>query len=497
MDLLHNLLYHPAFSMKCSLILLLLSVVAQLGFTNALLYIPPLPKNDPFYAPPANLSKYLVGDIIDWRPTPQKIRTIYVPVNIQNSWQFKVRSTDSFGNPSAIITTLLQPYSADPTKLWSYQIAEDAAELNCASSYAIQFATQLNIEQQAEMIILETGLAKGWYVVVPDYEGLKSTFTAGWQSGHAVLDSIRAVLQTKDITNLNHDAKVQMFGYSGGSLATGWAVLLQSEYYPALTGQLIGTGIGGVTGNLTEIAIRNDGTIFAGFVALALRGLLNEYPALGHVLNEDVSAIDKAKFLSVTGNLCLIPAAVTYLFQTYFKGKWPLFKDGEQFFNRADVKAVLNNNTMALNKDYGVPTCPIFIHHGKADEIIPFDGAERVYNNWCEWGVQSCEFNVANTTGHILELVEGCSAALTWHTNRFAGIEPVSGCQRVERVTNLLYPGADLSTYQLLITLIESVLGKQVGEGLNRSVNKVPVGFKTLEDFLVSALAKLGNLPFR
>lgn len=478
--------------MKLSLVTYLFAVVAQLGLALAV-----TPTNDPFYKAPSNISAYNNGDIISWRPTPQKIRTIYVPVNIQDSYQFLVRSTDSFGNPNAIVTTLLVPYDADPTKLWSYQIAEDATTLNCAPSYAIQFATQLNIEQQAEMIILETGLAKGWYVVVPDYNGPKSTFGAGWQSGHAVLDSIRAVLKSNTVSGLNSDAKVQLFGYSGGSLAGGWAAQLQPSYAPELSTQLIGAALGGVVGNLTQVAQRCDGEVYAGLVALALRGLLNEYSALGYLVDQLVSPINKIKFYLTTGNLCLVPNVLAYPFQTFFKGWFPFFSDGAKFLQRTDVHAVLTNNTMALKKDDGVPLCPIFVFHGTADEIVPFAGAERVYTNWCSWGVKSIEFAVANTTGHALELIEGCGAAITWLADRFDGKDPVNGCLRTERTTNLEYPGADLTVYQLLITLVLSVLGAKIGEGLNRNVNKVPAGFKSLEDFLIAALASLGSIPIR
>lgn len=474
----------------------ILALVAQLNLVQAFIAKPAKPSEDPFYKGPANLTAYKNGDVITWRPTPQKIRTLYLPINIENSWQFLVRSTDSFGNPNAIVTTLIQPHGADPSKLWSYQTAEDASNIDCSPSYAIQFGADLNLEMQAEQIIMQTGLAKGWYVVVPDYEGPKSTFGAGRQSGQAVLNSIRAVLKTKDITNLNPDAKVQLFGYSGGSLASGWAAQLQGKYAPELTGQLIGAAFGGVVSNLTEVAIRCDGQIYAGLVGLALRGLLNEYSYLNYLFDVTVSKFNKDRFFKITG-LCVVEAVISYPFQTFFKGLFPVFNDREQFLQRPDVKEVLTNNTMGLKKESGIPTCPIFVFHGTEDEIIPINGSERLYKDWCNWGIESYEYAVATTTGHLLEALEGCGAAIAWTVNRFDGKPTVSGCQRTERVTNLLYPGSDLSVYQLLITLIEQTLGKPVGEGLNRSVNKVPAGFKTLEDFFIAALAVIGKIPLR
>lgn len=59
-------------------------------------------------------------------------------LNLNASHQVLYRTTDTFGNATATVTTLLVPYNADTTKLLSYQVAEDAACVNCAPSYALQ-----------------------------------------------------------------------------------------------------------------------------------------------------------------------------------------------------------------------------------------------------------------------------------------------------------------------------------------------------------------------
>lgn len=45
---------------------------------------------------------------------------------------------------------------------------------------------------------MQTALAKGWYVVVPDYEGVQGVYTAEIQSGHTTFDSIRATLNSQN-----------------------------------------------------------------------------------------------------------------------------------------------------------------------------------------------------------------------------------------------------------------------------------------------------------
>ena len=127
------------------------------------------------------------------------------------------------------------------------------------------------------MYLMAPLLDQGYYVVSPDYEGPKLTFTIGKQSGQAVLNSIRAALKSGKITNIKDDAKVVMWGYSGGSLASGWAAALQPSYAPELGGNLLGAALGGFVTNITATAQATDGTVFAGIVANALGGVANEY----------------------------------------------------------------------------------------------------------------------------------------------------------------------------------------------------------------------------
>ena len=95
------------------------------------LILPTKPSNDPFYNA-SRFEKAAVGDILQSRKTPKPITGVFVPVKIQNSWQLLVRSEDSFGNPNVIVTTVMEPFNADPSKLASYQVFEDSAKADCA-----------------------------------------------------------------------------------------------------------------------------------------------------------------------------------------------------------------------------------------------------------------------------------------------------------------------------------------------------------------------------
>ena len=117
---------------------------------------------------------------------------------------------------------MIVPNNADTSKLLSYQIAEDAAWVNCAPSYALQEGSNLldGGSGSAEILLIIAALDQGWIVNTPDYEGPQAAFTSGIQAGQATLDSVRAALASGSITGVSSSATYQMWGYSGGVLTS-------------------------------------------------------------------------------------------------------------------------------------------------------------------------------------------------------------------------------------------------------------------------------------
>ena len=54
---------------------------------------------------------------------------------------------------------------------------------------------------------LAAALNQGWWVITPDYEGLKAQYTAGLQAGYATLDSMRVALKEGPKVGLSTEAK--------------------------------------------------------------------------------------------------------------------------------------------------------------------------------------------------------------------------------------------------------------------------------------------------
>lgn len=406
------------------------------------------PSRDEFYTPSPGFEYATPGTILKIRPTPRAVRNLlFFHVPLKNSWQVLVRSQDSFGEPNAIVTTILEPMNSNPSKILSYQTFEDSTSLKCATSYNYQVGIPPfgNVATQFEMKFIIPALNKGYFVISPDYEGPRGAFTVGAQAAHAVLDSIRAVLNSGSITSIDPDAKVAMWGYSGGSLASSWAAVMQPEYAPELSNNLIGVALGGFVTNITAVAEYSDRTPLSGLVPVALNGLANEYPLVRQLLNQEISPKKNASFHRGVQK-CFLPAIA------YFRGrtilgrnneKKAMFPNGWHLLDNPGFFEILDkNNLISYN---AIPKIPIFVYHGTKDGVVPISYAHKIFDKWCDEGIESFEFAESLTTGHILETFTGAAAAWTWLQKRFDDVPPYNGCFHTRRLTNLKYTGASKS----------------------------------------------------
>ncbi|KAK6199350.1 secretory lipase-domain-containing protein [Scheffersomyces amazonensis] len=431
------------------------------------------PTEDPFYTAPNNLDDYKLGDIIRSRISPHPIRSIYFKVDVKSAWQLLVRSEDTFGNATAIGVTVIEPYNSNKTRLLSYQVAEDSASPNCAMSYAFQYGASMNtLVTQFEMYFIQAALDLGWYVTIPDYEGPQAAFTAGRQAGHAVLDGIRATLHSGNITGVDENAQLTMWGYSGGSLATGWAAALQPDYAPELKDKILGAALGGFVTNITATLDAQNGKIFAGLLSSGINGLMQEYPQLNELVRSKIAS-DKLEDFLYGSKSCMLPSLYHFMEHNFFYGEDKYFTDGPAILSEPIVQEILSENTLALHNNSEIPEIPLFVYHGELDRIVPIVGSERAYNNWCDWGIKSFEFAPDLLNGHITEFVLGAPAALAWLVDRYEGIPPVDGCKKTERISNLMYPGASEANKVYFEAAYTSLLGLPIGPDSNLTFGEI------------------------
>lgn len=180
------------------------------------------------------------------RPAPGNLT--HITCNCSATYNVMYRTTDSRYKPTWAVTTIFVPVEpvTPVSALLSYQIPYDSAFVDASPSYAMYSGVSVDVN---------ASLAKGWFVSVPDYEGPLASFTAGVMSGHATLDSIRAIQELGElgILNLTQDARYAMWGYSGGALASEWAAELQVQYAPELN--ISGAALGGLPPNVTSVLI--------------------------------------------------------------------------------------------------------------------------------------------------------------------------------------------------------------------------------------------------
>lgn len=199
------------------------------------------PSEDPWYTAPDGYESAAPGDVLRNRTAAGNLVSV-VGSNCSAAYQLLYRTTASQSNATFAVTTVFVPKKNATNAILSYQIPYDSAYINASPSYTMYQGVSQDIK---------VALGKGYYVIVPDYEGPLASFTAGHMSGYATLDNVRATLNAADLYDLPDDPSYAVWGYSGGALASEWAAELQLDYAPDLS--FAGAALGGLTPNVTTV----------------------------------------------------------------------------------------------------------------------------------------------------------------------------------------------------------------------------------------------------
>lgn len=431
-----------------------LAVLARTAPTSS--NSPTLPTDDDFYTPPDGFEKTAPGTILRMRTPPKPIAIFSsLKTNLDSAHQLLFRSTNTFGDPIAAVSTILIPHNADYTKLLSYQVAEDSANPNCAPSYAFQLGASVDgpiglFSPHYELVVLATALQRGWVVTVPDHLGLNSAFLANHLSGNIVLDNLRAALASSNETQIDPHATLALWGYSGGSLASGFAAEAQPSYAPEL--EISGAALGGtVPSILTVIGVTNK-KLFGGLIYAGVQGLLNEYSELSNLIDTTLTEEGK-KELAKTKNLCLAGEITTYL----GKDVYDYVKD-RNVFNSPTAKKVLDENKMGTR----VPEIPLLVYKAGQDEVSPANETDAMVDSYCHGGA-SVEYKLDKSSEHAALTLLGVPDAITWLTDRFNGKKVEKGCSKSTKLTSLQDPAADAILGETGVQLLTEALYAPIG----------------------------------
>ncbi|KAK5706691.1 hypothetical protein LTR97_001681 [Elasticomyces elasticus] len=334
------------------------------GATQELASDFPDPNIDPFYQAPGNIASYSNGEVIRHRA----VATTLVGRAVE-SYQVFYRTTDAQGDAIGTVATILAPTNPNlPPKVFSYQAAEDALNLDCAPSWGwVNKSSALEYYYQSDAPVLaQWVLAQGYYFVSSDFEGPDAAWLVGLTEGRATLDGIRATI--------NHfhlpvsQTSIGLWGYSGGAHATAWAGSLAATYAPELN--IVGAAFGGTPTDLSLASTVIGGGIAALLSGAGLIGLASGRPDLNATLNTlltpyGVEVVTKLRAPNICVNANLATFADVNFTRMFTENPWT---------NPAIAKIVADESLLsnASSLPVPVPKFPRFQFHGTSDKTIPY-----------------------------------------------------------------------------------------------------------------------------
>ncbi|HWI44373.1 MAG TPA: lipase family protein [Nocardioides sp.] len=373
------------------------------------------PSSDPFYSYSGSvpLRDHTLGTVLDRRVITHHLAGLPLP---QRVTQVLYRTQDTQGEPTATVATVIPPLTkvfAKP-RLVSYQFAYDAVGEACNPSYAysggFSLPGQINSGEQAAVVGY---LLSGYTVVVSDYEGQDMHFGAGRESGVQTLDGIRAAVNSAAY-GLSRTTPIALVGYSGGSIATEWAVEQAPVYAPEVNSRLVGAAMGGTPTDLEHLLSYIDGSfLWAGAIPLGLTGLARAYD-----IDLDPYTNDYGKqVLARTSNQCISQVLGVYAGLRFADLMKP------QYGSFAKIPPLAKVREQVVMGRAGTPTAPLLFAVGKlgntGDGIIVTKDVKDLATDYCGRGT-SVRYQQYDGLEHVGGMVAFVPHAMAWISQRFA-----------------------------------------------------------------------------
>ncbi|WP_019971214.1 lipase family protein [Mycobacterium sp. 141] len=410
---------------------------------------PQLPADDPFYTPPAGFQHAAPGTVLRSRDVELSFLG-FIPQRL-HATQLLYRSTDRNGVPEAAVTTVIIPPDAEPDcPLVSYQCAIDAITGRCFPSYALRrHAKATGSLAQLELLLITAAVAQGWAVSIPDHEGIRGMWGAPYEPGYRILDGLRAALESEHL-GLSPEARIGLWGYSGGGLATGWAAETCESYAPELN--IVGAVLGSPVGDLGNTFRKLNGTIFSGLPALVVAALADIYPELNRVIAEHATRegrnlLDRLhRMTTVEAVLRLIGTDMDDLVDM------PL----EEILAMPEVSDVFDDIKLGT----AAPRPPVLIVQAVHDEIISVDDIDALADVYATGGTD-VTYHRDMFCDHLLLHPMSAPMALRWLVDRFAE-RPLSEHMVRTKWPTLLNPMTYVGMARLAGVGIKMVTGRTV-----------------------------------
>lgn len=337
---------------------------------------------------------------------------------IAKAYNVMYRSTDSLGARNAVTGTVILPTAewtgAGDRPTLSYAVGTHGLEQGCAPSMQMQAGTDYEARNIRE------ALAKGYAVLVTDYEGYTNgatpTYLAGQSQAHAALDIFRAASQIPG-AGIDANAPAAVWGFSQGGQTAAWAAQMADDYAGDLN--LVGVASGGTPANFPVVADYLNGSTGASFLLGGIIGLSEQYPA--DIPVNDLASADGKVAIADYKTKCTFEFLFDYMnesLSSYTVGN----KDLNELLQIPSVNQRITEQNLG-NKGADVP---VLLYHGTADEFIPIEQSVALKGDYCR------RFNKVTydvyPSEHIVTLFQSAPSVLTWLDERFAGQNPRNSC---------------------------------------------------------------------
>ncbi|KAL3451717.1 lipase [Aspergillus insuetus] len=363
------------------------------------------PSQDPWYKAPIGFESQPPGAILRIRQSPSNI--VDITGNCSKVYNILYRTTDSRYRPAWAVTTLFVPEKPRLSNkaLLSYQIPYNTVNVDASPSFSLQTEPSFDIVE---------ALGRGWYVNTPDFEGPLAANVAGIQEGHATLDSLRAALAAG--VGLQRDARVALWGYSGGSIASEWALEFQEQYAPEL--KIDGAALGGLVANNTHCIDMVQNGPLAYIAVGAMMGPLIQHPeAFQRLINQ----LKPSGPYNKTGFLAAFHLNGGEF--EYYAGQniYDYFVNGAAVLHDPLIRQTLLENQFMTY--HGVPRSPIFIYKAIADEATAIEDSDYYVERNCMLGANIL-YERNTVGGHLDEYANGVPRARAWLESVLDGSYP-------------------------------------------------------------------------
>lgn len=419
---------------------------------------PAIPEFDrDFYLPsPATYVDKAPGELIAARRVHLAALSV-IPINV-DAWQISFRSTNTRGEPIPAVATVLKPKGPakpGPSKLVSWQSAEDSTALYCAPSYALQQASipgalTGSADSAYEVLQITSLIGAGWSVVIPDHQGPESAFAAGPLAGRITLDAIRGARDFSPL-GLKRDLRVGLMGYSGGAIATGWAAELHESYAPELP--IVGAAEGGVPADIRAMVDLANNNAASGLILAGIIGVSREYPELERFLRRHLNPLGKA-LLASKNPLCLTYQSALAPFLN-IKGLVNLPGDPLDY---PTPRKVLGQLKMGAN----VPDFPMFVYQSNPDWVAPVGPVNELVRTYCADPDASVRYVRDHFSEHVSMAIEGFAPAIVWMRDRLDGKPTGVGCTTADQGSMSLDP----KTWRAFVNLVGNNLALLINQEL-------------------------------